>query len=224
VSEIPKVYRRHRAQRPFRPHRFLGCALPVIGMLALGACVAATPPSAALVAPPADATAAYRIGPGDTLSVSVFGAPDLSVKSLPVRPDGRISTPLVPDLRAVGKTPTELGNEIAARLTKYVQDPQVTVMVDTFKGPLDRSIHVIGQAITPESIPYVDGMTLLDVMVAVKGLTPYAAANSAKVIRKENGKEVAIPVRIGALLNQGDMAENIAMHPGDTVVIPESWF
>ncbi|MDA8050905.1 MAG: polysaccharide export protein [Rhodospirillales bacterium] len=197
--------------------------LPILIALAIPACTVAPPP-ASLIAPPADATAAYRIGPGDALSISVYGAPDLSVKGLPVRPDGRISTPLVPDLRAVGKTPSELGKEIAARLRKYVKDPQVTVMVDTFNGPLDRSIRIIGQATVPETIPYVDGMTLLDVMVAVKGLTPYAAGNSAKIIRKENGKEVAIPVRIGALLNGGDMSQNVAMHPGDVVVIPESWF
>lgn len=197
--------------------------LSVIALFALATCTATTPP-ASLVAPPGDAAAAYRIGPGDTLSISVYGAPDLSVASLPVRPDGRISTPLVPDLAAVGKTPTELGGEIASRLRKYVKDPQVTVMVNTFNGPLDRSIRVIGQASTPETIPYVDGMTLLDVMVAVKGLTPYAAGNSAKVIRKEDGKEIAIPVRIGALLNSGEISQNIAMHPGDIVVIPESWF
>ncbi len=223
VPEIQNVHLRHGSLTRCCPRLIPGRVLSIIAVLALASCAVAPPP-AALVAPPADATAAYRIGPGDTLSVFVFGAPELSVKALPVRPDGRISIPLVPDLRAVGKTPTELGNEIAAKLTKYVQEPQVSIMVDSFSGPLDRSIHVIGQAITPESIPYVDGMTLLDVMVAVKGLTPYAAGNSAKVIRKENGKEVVIPVRIGALLNEGDMAQNIAMHPGDTVVIPESWF
>ncbi|MGH7119421.1 MAG: XrtA/PEP-CTERM system exopolysaccharide export protein [Acetobacteraceae bacterium] len=192
-------------------------------MLVLAAC-SIPPAPASLIAPPADATAAYRIGPGDTLTISVYGAPDLGVKSLPVRPDGRISAPLVPDIVAVGKTPTELGQEIAKRLRKYVNDPLVTVMVDSFNGPLNRSIRVIGQATTPETIPYVDGMTLLDVMVAVKGLTPYASGNSAKVIRKEGSKEVAIPVHISALLNGGDMSQNIAMHPGDIVVIPESWF
>lgn len=210
----------------FRPGRLRSTfprMLSILALFAIAACTAAAPP-ASLVAPPADAAAAYRIGPGDTLSISVYGAPDLSVSALPVRPDGRISTPLVPDLVAVGKTPTELGAEIATRLRKYVKDPQVTVMVNTFNGPLNRSIRVIGQATTPETIPYVDGMTLLDVMVAVKGLTPYAAGNSAKVIRKENGKEVTIPVRIGALLNGGEVSQNIAMHPGDIVVIPESWF
>jgi polysaccharide export outer membrane protein len=193
-------------------------------MLALAACATLTDPPAPLRAPPADADAAYRIGPGDTLSIFVDGSPDLSVKSLPVRPDGKISIPLVPDVPAVGLTPSALGKEIAARLRKYVTNPNVTVMVESFNGPLDRAIRVIGQATVPESIPYVDGMTLLDVMIAVKGLTPYAAGNSAKIVRDVNGKENTIPVKIGALLNAGDMSQNVAMHPGDVVVIPESWF
>jgi len=220
VTKIPERY----ALRPaVRPHRLLGVVLSISALLVLGAC-SSPPPPAALVAPPADATAAYRIGPGDTLTISVYGAPDLGVTALPVRPDGKISTPLVPDLSAVGKTPSELATEITARLRKYVKDPQVTVMVDTFNGPLNRSIRVIGQATVPETIPYVDGMTLLDVMVAVKGLTPYAAGNDAKIVRRVNGKEISIPVRIGSLLNQGNMSQNVAMHPGDVVVIPESWF
>lgn len=213
----------HQQVRKLRPYPLAGRIGAVLAMLVLAAC-SVPPAPAALTAPPADAAAAYRIGPGDTLTISVYGAPDLSVSALPVRPDGRISTPLVPDIVAVGKTPTQLGQEIATRLRKYVNDPMVTVMVDSFNGPLNRSIRVIGQATTPETIPYVDGMTLLDVMVAVKGLTPYAAGNSAKVIRKEGSKEVAIPVHISALLNGGDMSQNIAMHPGDIVVIPESWF
>lgn len=197
--------------------------LALFAALVLSACTS-TPPPASLIAPPADAAAAYRIGPGDTLTISVYGAPDLSVKAQPVRPDGRISTPLVPDILAVGKTPTELAKEIAARLREYVKEPQVSVLVDSFHGPLNRAISVIGQATVPQTIPYVDGMTLLDVMIAVKGLTPYAAGNSAKIIRKVNGKEVSIPVEIGALLNHGEMSQNVAMHPGDVVVIPESWF
>lgn len=212
--------RRKPARRRNRP------AVPLLALfaaLALAACTT-TPPPASLVAPPADAAAAYRIGPGDTLTISVYGAPDLSVKAQPVRPDGRISTPLVPDIVAVGKTPTELAKEIASRLREYVKEPQVSVLVDSFHGPLNRAISVIGQATVPETIPYVDGMTLLDVMIAVKGLTPYAAGNSAKIIRKVNGKEVSIPVEIGALLNHGQMSQNVAMHPGDVVVIPESWF
>lgn len=202
----------------------LGPIVAALGVLALTACTTLADPPAPLRAPPADADAAYRIGPGDTLSIFVDGSPDLSVKSLPVRPDGKISIPLVPDVPAVGLTPSALGKEIAARLRKYVTDPNVTVMVDSFNGPLDRAIRVIGQASVPETIPYVDGMTLLDVMIAVKGLTPYAAGNSAKIVRDVNGKEDTIPVKIGALLNAGDMSQNVAMHPGDVVVIPESWF
>jgi polysaccharide biosynthesis/export protein len=207
-----------------RRRRFLCRSLPALAALALGGCAGSTDPPAPLTAPPADAEAAYRIGPGDTLSIYVDGAPDLGVKSLPVRPDGRISIPLVPDIRAVGETPSALGTEIAARLKKYVKDPNVTVMVDTFNGPLNRAIRVIGQATAPATIPYVDRMTLLDVMIAVKGLTPFAAGNSARIIRRVDGKETSIPVKIGALLNRGNMSQNVAMHPGDVVVIPESWF
>lgn len=208
---------------PVRLTRRVGRLLPAFVLLVLAACGGPVDPPAALRAPLADAEAAYRIGPLDTLDVFVYGAPDLSVK-VPVRPDGRISIPLVPDIPAVGKTPSELGKEIAARLAKYVNDPNVTVIVDSFNGPLNRSIRVIGQAVVPQTIPYTDGMTLLDVMVAVKGLTPFAAGNSAKIMRDVHGKEEAIPVKIGSLLNNGNMSQNVAMHPGDVVVIPESWF
>ncbi|HTU52624.1 MAG TPA: XrtA/PEP-CTERM system exopolysaccharide export protein [Acetobacteraceae bacterium] len=213
-----------RRQVPTRWSWALGAVAAALVVLSLSACATVSDPPAPLRAPTADADAAYRIGPGDTLSIFVDGSPDLSVKSLPVRPDGKISIPLVPDVPAVGLTPSALGKEIAARLRKYVTDPNVTVMVDSFNGPLDRAIRVIGQATVPESIPYVDGMTLLDVMVAVKGLTPYAAGNSAKIVRDVNGKEHTIPVRIGSLLNAGNMSQNVAMRPGDVVVIPESWF
>lgn len=197
----------------------------MLALFSLASCGSnSNPPPAALQVPPADAQAAYRIGPGDNLGVFVYGSPDLSISSVPVRPDGRVSLPLVPDIPAVGKTPSQLAAEITTRLKKYVYNPVVTVMVNSFNGPLNRAIRVIGQATAPETLPYVDGMTLLDVMVAVKGLTPYAAGNSARIIRKKDGKEVSIPVKIGLLLNQGDMAQNVAMHPGDVVVIPESWF
>ena len=223
MSGIQDVRPQRRSSRLYACWLFSFRPFAIIAVFALTAC-AASPPPASLLTPPSASVAAYRIGPGDVLSISVFGAPALSVKTLPVRPDGRISTPLAPDVLAAGNTPTELGKKIAARLGKYVKNPQVSVMVDKSKGLLDRSIAIIGQAVTPKTIPYVDGMTLLDVMVAVKGLTPYAAGNNARVIRVENGKEVVIPVRIGALLNRGDMAQNIAMRPGDVVVIPESWF
>lgn len=209
---------------PARRGTLLRPVLAALALFALAACAGPSDPPAPLRAPPADADAAYRIGPGDTLTIFVDGSPDLGVNALPVRPDGKISIPLVPDVPAAGETPSGLAKELAARLRKYVKDPNVTVMVDSFNGPLDRAIRVIGQASVPQTIPYVDGMTLLDVMVAVKGLTPFAAGNSAKIVRDVNGHEDDIPVRIGALLNQGDMSQNVAMHPGDVVVIPESWF
>lgn len=222
-SEVPTPSIRSYELRPAEASRLVRQTAALLAALVLAACASGTPP-ASLKVPPADASAAYRIGPGDTLSVFVYGSPDLSVHAQPVRPDGRISLPLVPDLKAAGETSSQLASEITERLRKYVQDPNVTVMVDTFNGPLSRAIKVIGQATVPETIPYVDSMTLLDVMVAVKGLTPYAAGNSAKIIRREGGKEVTIPVQIGSLLNDGDMSQNVAMHPGDVVVIPESWF
>lgn len=167
----------------------------------------------------------YIIGSGDTLSVFVYQAPELSEGGVAVRPDGRISIPLVQDIRAAGFTPPELAKRIAARLKKYVKDPNVTVIVRSFVGPFDRQIRVVGQATTPEAIPYRDGMTLLDVMVATHGLTKFAAGNSAFVIRRlPDGKTEKIHVRLDSLLNHGNMSENLPMRPGDTLVIPETWF
>lgn len=166
----------------------------------------------------------YEIGPGDDLGIFVYGAPDLSVANVPVRPDGRISMPLVPDILAAGKTSVQLGQEIAQRLSTYVKAPNVTVMVNSFHGPLGRQIRVVGAASKPIAIPYVDHMTLLDVMVDAGGLSRFAAGNDAYIIRHASGHEVKVPVEIGALLNSGDMSENIQMQPGDVVVIPATLF
>ena len=125
------------------------------------------------------------IGAGDSLSVFVYRNPDLSEPGVAVRPDGRISTPLIDDLTAAGKTPTQLAHEIEDRLKKYIQDPTVTVIVRSFVGPSDRQIKVIGEATDPQAIPYRDGMSLLDVMIATKGLTKYAAGNRAVIIRRD---------------------------------------
>jgi polysaccharide export outer membrane protein len=179
----------------------------------------------AITAPtPAADTSQYVIGAGDQLGISVYRAPELSVPSIPVRPDGRISMPLIPDIVAAGKTPTQLGNELQERLKKYVKDPIVTVMVTSFVGPFDRQIRVIGEATDPQAIPYRDNMTVLDVMIAVKGLTKYAAGNSAVIIRKVAGKNENIKVRLSDLLKNGDIDQNVAMQPGDTLIIPQSWF
>lgn len=166
----------------------------------------------------------YVIGPGDVLSISVYQSKDLSVEGLPVRPDGRISVPLVPDLQAAGKTPSQLGHEIEGRLAKYVQQPNVTVMVRGFQGPPDRQVRVIGEATDPQAIPYRENLTVLDVLIATRGLTKYAAGNRAVIVRRQGGTEQRIPVRLSDLIKDGDIGANVAMRPGDTLIIPQSWF
>jgi polysaccharide biosynthesis/export protein len=167
----------------------------------------------------------YIIGSGDQLSVFVYHNADLSEGGVAVRPDGRISTPLIEDIVAAGKTPTQLAREIEQRLTKYIQDPNVTVIVRGFIGPPDRQVRVIGEASDPVAIPYRDHMTLLDVMIATKGLTKYAAGNRAVIVRLDpDGKRQTIKVRLSDLLKDGDIGQNIEMSPGDTLIVPQSWF
>ena len=166
----------------------------------------------------------YIIGSGDSLSIFVYRNPDLSEAAVPVRPDGRISTPLIEDIAAAGKTPTQLSREIEKRLSKYVQDPNVTVIVRGFIGPPDRQVRVIGEATDPIAIPYRDHMTLLDVMIATKGLTKYAAGNRAVIIRTDGGQRQTIKVRLSDLIKDGDISQNIEMDPGDTLIVPQSWF
>lgn len=167
----------------------------------------------------------YVIGAGDSLSIFVYHNPDLSEPGVAVRPDGRISTPLINDITAAGKTPTQLAKELESRLKKYIQDPIVTVIVRSFVGPSDRQIKVIGEATDPEAIPYRDGMTLLDVMIATKGLTKYAAGNRALIVRRgPEGKQETVHVHLNDLLKDGDIKQNMAMQPGDTLIIPQSWF
>jgi polysaccharide biosynthesis/export protein len=167
----------------------------------------------------------YIIGSGDQLSVFVYRNPDLSEPSVAVRPDGRISTPLIEDIVAAGKTPTRLAREIEARLTKYLQEPNVTVIVRSFVGPPDRQVRVIGEAADPVAIPYRDHVTLLDVMIATKGLTKYASGNRAIIVRTDpDGKRQTIKVRLSDLIRDGDISQNIEMSPGDVLIIPQSWF
>jgi polysaccharide export outer membrane protein len=166
----------------------------------------------------------YVIGPGDVLTISVYESPQLSVSDLPVRPDGRISVPLATDLVAAGKTPSELGHDIEDRLKKYVQVPNVTVMVRSFQGPPDRQVRVIGEAVDPQAIPYRENLTVLDVMIATKGLTKFAAGNSAVIVRHVGAKQERLRVRLSDLIKDGDISQNVAMRPGDTLIIPQSWF
>jgi len=169
------------------------------------------------------ATAPYRIGPGDTLRVFVWGNPGLS-DEVPVRPDGRISIPLLEDVEAADKTPTELGREIEQQLSAFVADPLVTVIVTDFVGPFTQQVRVVGQATEPQAIPYRGDMTLLDVMIAVGGLTEFAAGNRATLVRTADGQEQQYRVRLNDLLRDGDISANVAMHPGDVVIIPETYF
>jgi polysaccharide biosynthesis/export protein len=167
----------------------------------------------------------YLIGSGDSLSVFVYRNPDLSEAAVAVRPDGRISTPLIGDIFAAGKAPTQLAHEIEQRLAKYILEPNVTVIVRSFIGAPDRQVRVIGEATEPIAIPYRDHMTLLDVMIATHGMTKYAAGNRASVVRTdEDGKRYTIKVRLSDLIKDGDFAQNVEMHPGDTLIIPQAWF
>jgi len=165
----------------------------------------------------------YIIGAGDQLQVFVWRNPDLSI-TVPVRPDGKISTPLVEDMQAVGKTPTQLSRDMEVVLARYVKTPQVNIIVTGFVGSFGEQIRVVGKAVEPQSLPYRDDMTLLDVIIEVGGLDEGAAGNRAKVLRRFGGTPQEINVRINDLINKGKMSENIEMLPGDVLIIPESRF
>jgi polysaccharide export outer membrane protein len=166
----------------------------------------------------------YTLGPGDVIDVFVWRNEDLTVQGVPVRPDGKISTPLVEDMTASGQTPKELARNIERQLAKYIKDPFVTVTVREFRGRLTDQIRVVGEAAEPQSLPYSENITLLDVMIVVGGLTEFAAGDRASVVRVVNGKQINIPVKLNSLLKDGDINANIAMYPGDILIIPESWF
>ena len=177
--------------------------------------------------PPAPIDAAtpdynYVVGPGDMLNIIVWRNPELSL-SVPVRPDGKISTPLVDELVAQGKTSQEIARDIEKALGKVVRDPVVTVIVTSFVGPYSQQIRVIGEAAKPQTLPYKQHMTVLDVMIAVGGLTDFAAGNSASITRaSENNKRYS--VRLKDLIKRGDISANVEMKPGDILIIPQGWF
>jgi polysaccharide biosynthesis/export protein len=204
---------------------FLGMLSPVAGAFA-----AAQPPDAVATAPTAPVAAVsaeaipadYRIGPGDTLKVYVFQNDELTV-TVPVRPDGKISTPLVEDMVAVGKTPSQLARDIEKSLGVYVKAPKVNVVV-MLAVSVYSQVKVIGQVLHPQALPYRDGMSVLDAVLAVGGLGQFAAGNRAHVVRTENGKQTEIKVKLEALVNDGDMKQNLALRPGDVLVVPETRF
>ncbi len=165
----------------------------------------------------------YVIGPGDTLQVFVWRNPDLT-STVPVRPDGRISIPLADDIQAAGKRPTDLSKEIQGALAKYIQEPIVTVVVTNFIGPFTQQVRVIGEAARPQAIPFSDNMSVLDVMVRVGGLTQFAAGNRAVLVRRVADHQENYRLRLDDLIRDGDVTANVAVKPGDILVIPQSWF
>lgn len=175
-------------------------------------------------APASAATPDYRylIGPLDTLNIIVWRNPELSL-TVSVRPDGKISTPLVEDLPAIGRNPTDLARDIEKSLAKYARDPVVTVVVSSFQGASSEQIRIVGEAAKPQAIPYRQNMTLLDVMIQVGGLTDFADGNSAVLVRgKESGKQYSI--RLKDLIRRGDISANVDVRPGDVIIIPQGWF
>lgn len=199
----------------------LTCLLGVLaGALPLIGC--AQTPAAQTPAAQAAQTPDYIIGPGDEIEVFVWQNPDLSV-NVPVRPDGKISTPLDEDMVAVGKTPTQLAHDIEMKLSEYVRSPHVNVIV-VKPDSVFSQVKVIGQVTKPQAIAYRQGMTVLDAILAVGGLTEYAAGNRARIVRMVDGQEKDIPLKLNALVNGGDMSQNLPLKPGDVLVVPESRF
>lgn len=198
--------------------KWLACGAIALMGLVLGGC--ASKPTL-----PTDPTPAgdYLIGAGDTVNIVVWRNPEVS-QSVPVRPDGKITTPLVEDLQASGKTSTELARDIEKALSKFIQQPVVTVVVTSFVGTYGEQIRVIGQAAKPQALPYRVDMSLMDVLIAVGGVTEFAAGNRASVIRVVDGKQQKFNVRLNDLIKDGDISANVPMRPGDVLIIPESFF
>lgn len=179
------------------------------------------------VYPPAPVAAAsadynYIVGPGDTLNIVVWRNPELSM-SVPVRPDGKLSTPLVDEMVAQGKTSVQIARDVETALAKFVRDPVVTVVVTKFEGPYAEQIRVVGQAAKPQFLPYKQKMTVMDVMISVGGLTDFADGNAAVIVRASEGDK-RYSVRLRDLIKRGDISANVDMKPGDILIIPQGWF
>lgn len=211
------------ARPAYRGFGALGLALLLLALTGCGTTNGDLPVLGAGNDKAAQKSQPYLIGSGDVLSVFVWGNQDLS-SEVTVRPDGKIATPLVEDVIASGKTPVQLAREMEQQLAQYIKNPVVTVMVRQFVGSYSQQIRVVGEAAQPRAIPYSENITLLDVMIAVGGLTEFAAGNSASIVRTIGGKQQQFRVRVEDLVKQGDISANVKMQPGDIVIIPESWF
>jgi polysaccharide export outer membrane protein len=204
------------------------CVVGVITLGTLFGCSTANAPDAPATLPAAvaanESDNAYVIGPTDQLNIFVWRQPELSTQAI-VRPDGRISVPLIDDLQAAGQTPTQLAGAITRQLKEYIQDPKVSVIVTNFVGPFDRQIRVVGEAAKPQAIPFRRNMTVLDVMIQVGGLTEFASGNRAVLVRNgAGGSRASYRLRLNDLLKEGDVAANAPVLPGDVIIIPQSYF
>ena len=207
--------------------RFNGLALAATSALMLNGCVSgggrSELPPARFVASQEQPGEEYIIGPLDQLNIFVWRNPELSAK-VQVRPDGRITTPLISDMPAVGKTPAMLADDMKIALGEYIKDPIVSVIVENFSGTFSQQIRIVGATEKPASIPYRANMTLLDAMISVGGLSEYAAGNRAKLVRydRNTGKQVEYGIKLSSLLKNGDSSANVRLEPGDVIIIPES--
>ncbi|WP_341713107.1 XrtA/PEP-CTERM system exopolysaccharide export protein [Erythrobacter sp.] len=203
----------------------VGCAATA---LALGGCTSTGPelPPATFVALQEGPGEEYVIGPLDELTIHVWRNPELGAEKIQVRPDGRITIPLVKDMPAVGKTPSMLEEDIRTQLSQYIEDPLVSVIVNQFAGTFSQQVRIVGATDKPASLPYRANMTVLDAMIAVGGLSEFAAGNRAKLIRfdKQEGRQVEYALRLSDLLKRGDSKANVLLQPGDVIIIPESTF
>ena len=205
--------------------RFASLLGVLSGIVALGGCASQTDARTELPAASGDAqySTRYRIAPGDNVQIFVWRNPEVST-SVPVRPDGLLSAPLLEEVPAAGKTPAELARDLEAELSTYLRDPLVTVIVNQFGGTYREQIRVVGEAAQPKALIYNDSMTLLDVMIQTGGLTQYANGNQATLVRVEEGEQREYRVRIDDLIRNGDISANVDMRPGDVIIVPEAWF
>lgn len=208
----------NKSAQGFTVRRLL--ALPVVAII-LSACGSHPP------APGGDRfdspDYSYVVGPGDTMEIFVWGNEELTTTGV-VRPDGKFTTRLVEDLQASGKTSTELARDIENAYAEFVRQPVVSVIVNGFQGVPEQQVRVVGEATTPSSVPYRQHMTLLDLMISVGGMTEFASGNKSVLVRTHEGRQASYGLRLDDLLKKGDISANMALVPGDIIIISESWF